>query len=274
MLISSTRLYDAAPAARVAWHDLLALAYARAGLDVTFIEHAWPAPVEDLWRRSGLCAAFMCGWPYAQALQRGEHFQAVAAVVPDWPAYEGMPRYRSEFLVRAQMPWEKLADALGSRYGWMVQGSQSGWNAPRATLSQYVRAGLDRQRLFAASRGPYGTPRALVYALREGEIDLTAVDGWYLDLLRAHEPATLSGLRTLAYTSWTPNPLLVCSPDVASDTAAKIARELCALQNDPEGLQCLRAAHVARLEVPRPSDYDVTLHDAQRALSNGYAEIR
>ncbi|PTN46634.1 hypothetical protein DAI43_31320 [Achromobacter xylosoxidans] len=134
-LITSTRMYDVAPAARAAWHALLQAAHASAGLKVRFVEHGWPTPIGELWERPGLCGVFMCGWPYVNALQAGRAFAAVAAVVPDWPAYEGLPRYRSEFLVRADCGWSSLADAAGSRYGWMVRDSQSGWNAPRAALA-------------------------------------------------------------------------------------------------------------------------------------------
>ncbi|MDQ6216913.1 ABC transporter substrate-binding protein, partial [Achromobacter insolitus] len=113
-LITSTRMYDVAPGARDAWHALLETAHARAGLRVRFVEHGWPTPIGELWERPGLCGAFMCGWPYIAALQAGRTFAAVAAVVPDWPAYENLPRYRSEFLVRADCTWSSLADAAGS----------------------------------------------------------------------------------------------------------------------------------------------------------------
>ena len=112
-LITSTRMYDVAPAARSAWHALLQAAHDRAGLRVRFIEHGWPTPIGELWDRPGLCGAFICGWPYVAALRAGRAFRAIASVAPDWPAYEGLPRYRSEFLVRAGCGWQSLAEAAG-----------------------------------------------------------------------------------------------------------------------------------------------------------------
>ncbi|MEB2398453.1 MAG: PhnD/SsuA/transferrin family substrate-binding protein [Alcaligenaceae bacterium] len=272
MLITSTRLYDATPSARDAWTVLLNAAYLQAGLRVEFIAHAWPTPVGELWEWPGLCGAFMCGWPFAQALRAGRNFQAVASVVPDWPEYGGLARYRSEFLVRDDAPWATLEDAFGSRYGWMVRDSQSGWNAPRGVLKDHAAGRA--AGLFSESKGPYGNPRGLIRALRQREIDLTAIDGWYLDLLRAHDPPALSGLRTLAHTPWTPNPLLVCSPDVDRHAAAALAEALTGMHRDPAGAALLRRAHVERFIPPDVDAYRVTLDAADQALRAGYPEIR
>lgn len=271
-LIASTRMYDVAPAMKAAWRALLAAAHARAGLDVRYIEHAWPDPIGELWERPGLCGAFMCGWPYAAALEAGRAFKAVASVVPDWPAYAGQPRYRSEFLVRADSPWQSLADAAGSRYGWMVRDSQSGWNAPRAALAELAAAAGGA--LFAESKGPYGNPRGLLCALAEREIDLTAVDGWYLDLLREHDPGALAGLRTLAFTAWTPNPLLVAGPDVDAAIAGRLSDALLALHHDPACAPLLRNARVARFVRAEPGRYAALADMARAAAARGYPEIR
>lgn len=273
-LITSTRMYDVAPAARTAWHALLHAAHARAGLDVRFIEHAWPTPIGELWERPGLCGAFMCGWPFVRAIREGRRYTPMAGVVPSWPAYAGLPRYRSEFLVRADSDGENLADMRGSRYGWMVRDSQSGWNAPRAALAALLPVGGPAHRkLFAESKGPYGNPRGLLRALAGNEIDLTAVDGWYLDLLRAHDPDALSGLRTLAYTPWTPNPLLVAGPDVDMDAAGRLSEALLSMHQDEQFRQLLLQAHVARFVQPDAARYDQLADMERQAAEHGYEEI-
>ena len=269
-LIASTRMYDVAPAARAAWHALLDEAHARAGLRVRWIEHGWPTPIGELWDRPGLCPAFMCGWPFVQALRAGRRFVPVAAVVPAGPAYEGLPRYRSEFLVRAGTGWQTLQDAAASRYGWMVRDSQSGWNAPRAALARLAPGGV----FFAESKGPYGNPRGLLRALAKEEIDLTAVDGWYLDLLRQHDPAALAGLRPLACTPWTPNPLLVASHDVDAAAADRLSAVLLAMHADPQGAGLLRDAGVARCLAPDVESYQALIDMQAEAESAGYPEIR
>ncbi|ARP82182.1 ABC transporter substrate-binding protein [Bordetella genomosp. 8] len=268
-LIASTRMYDVAPSAKTAWHALLAEAHRRAGLHVTFVEHGWPTPIGELWARPGLCGAFMCGWPFAQALRGGKAYTAVAAVVPDLPGYEDQARYRSAFLVRDDAPWQRLEDTFGSRYGWMVRDSQSGWNAPRRLLARHAAA--HGGSLFQEVKGPYGNPRGLLRALRDGEIDLTAVDGWYLDLLRVHDADALQGLRAIGYTDWTPNPLLVSGQDVDPATSERLTAALLGMHADAGTRELLRAAHVARFTAADPRAYDVLLdHDSDRS----YPEIR
>ncbi|OWT80147.1 MULTISPECIES: phosphate/phosphite/phosphonate ABC transporter substrate-binding protein [unclassified Achromobacter] len=258
-LITSTRMYDVAPAARVAWHAVLAEAHRRAGLDVAFIEHGWPTPIGDLWAQPGLCGAFMCGWPYAKALREGLAYTAVASVVPDWPSYDDQARYRSVFLVREDAPWTQLEDALGSRYGWMVRDSQSGWNAPRRRLA--ALADTRGAPLFSASTGPYGNPRGLLRGLRDSAFDVTAIDAWYVDLLRAHDPAALEGVRGIGYTDWTCNPLLVSGPGVDSSVSTRLADALFSLNGDAPGMALLRQAHVARFVPADPRAYDVLAAD-------------
>jgi ABC-type phosphate/phosphonate transport system substrate-binding protein len=269
---TSTRMYNVAPGARSAWHALFDAAYKKAGLEVEFIEHGWPTPIGELWQRPQLCGVFMCGWPFIHAKSTGTDFKPLASVIPDWPAYEGKPRYRSEFLVREDSPWSELKDAVGSRYGWMVQDSQSGWNAPRAELSKLIPA--PGATLFSESKGPYGNPRGLLAALSGREIDLTALDSWYLDLLRTHDPGVLAGIRTLAFTPWTPNPLVVASPDLSADTAATLSETLYSLHKDPEHQAALKNAHVSSFVPVDVPAYDVLLDMASDASARGYPLIR
>lgn len=271
-LSTSTRMYDVAPSARDAWHALLETAYKAAGLDVEFIEHGWPTPIGELWERPNLCGVFMCGWPFVHARQSGKLFAPVASVIPDWPAYDGKARYRSEFLIRDDAPWTELKDAIGSRYGWMVQDSQSGWNAPRAELSKLIQE--KGQSLFSESKGPYGNPRGLLRALSEREIDLTALDSWYLDLLRTHDPSVLAGIKTLAFTPWTPNPLLVASPDLPAAIAEKLASILHGMHKNPDYAQLLSNAHIKGFEPVNVDSYDVLAKMASDAHERNYDVIR
>ena len=128
--------------------------------------------------------------------------------------------------------------------------------------------------LFAESKGPYGNPRGLLRALAEREIDLTAVDGWYLDLLREHDPDALAGLRTLAFTAWTPNPLLVAGPDVDAAIAGRLSDALLALHHDPACAPLLRNARVARFVRAEPGRYAALADMARAAAARGYPEIR
>ena len=270
-LLVSTRMYDVCPQAKKAWAALLGFVFQAAHLRPEFIEHGWPLPLTDLWGRHSLGAAFMCGWPFAKAVS-AKRIQPLASVVPAWPAYEGQARYRSEFLVRSEKSWSRLEDSFQARYGWMVMDSQSGWNGPRDHLRSYAAA---RQgTLFAEVKGPYGNPPGLLAALADGDIDVTAVDGWYLDLLRAHRPELLAGLKTLAYTAWAPNPLLVCSVDVDEPIRRALESALLRVHEDEPGRNLLSAAHVQRFQKVDVARYRILDEMETRAVEGGYPFIR
>ena len=58
-------MYDVTPEVRGHWHALLRIAAEDAGVALECIDHAAPAPLEALWNRDDLGAAFMCGLPLA-----------------------------------------------------------------------------------------------------------------------------------------------------------------------------------------------------------------
>jgi hypothetical protein len=124
---TSFRMYNAGPRAAAAWRTLFGRVFADLALDIRIIEHGWPDPIDALWQRPDLCGAFMCGWPFVRSARA---IQPIAAPVPSPPRYAGLPRYCSEFLVRADSGWTSLAQTFGHRFGWMAADSQSGFNAP------------------------------------------------------------------------------------------------------------------------------------------------
>ena len=268
-LVTSLRMYDATPAVADAWRSLFVPAFAEAGVDVRFIEHRAPLPIASLWAEPGLCAAFMCGLPFVRAERA---MQAIAAPVPAPSRYAGLPRYCSEFLVRDDGGQASLTDTFGQRIGCMPRGSQSGFNAPRALLARYVDD--SRRSLYRESPGPFTTPSQLLEALRDGKVDVVALDGFYLDLLRLHAPARLAGLRTVATTPWTPIPLLVAAPEVDGDVVARLREVFLNLHQQPSASQRLRDVALARFVEPDVASYAQLLDMERFAESRGYDTIR
>jgi ABC-type phosphate/phosphonate transport system substrate-binding protein len=268
-LVTSLRMYNATPAIAAAWRALFERVHAAAGADVRFIEHRYPQPIATLWSEPGLCGAFMCGWPFARA---GAGMQAIAAPVPSPVRYAGLPRYCSDILVREDSGWTTIEDTFGHRIGSMPPDSHSGFNAPRALLARYVTE--QRRTLYRESRGPFPTPATLLDALRNGEVDVVAVDGFYLDLVRHDEPARLAGLRTIATTPWTPIPLLVAAAGVDTDLVARLRERLLALHEDSASAAGLRAVALARFVVPDLAAYAQLQQMARFAIERGYDTIR
>lgn len=261
-------MYNAAPAVAEAWRELFGRVFEECGAKVEFLEHGFPTPIDDLWRRPGLYGAFMCGWPFTRA-ERG--MQAVAVPVPSPGRYRGAPRYRSEFLVRAADGVSTLEDTFGKRIGWMARDSQSGFNAPRHHLSSY--AVVRGAPLYAESKGPLATPIKTLEALRAGEVDVVALDSYFLDLLRRHAPARLEGLVTVAETRWTAMPLVVAAPDVDPAQVEALRARLLEAGDRAEFAPLLDALLLRGFAVPALADYALMERMAEEAAKRGYEEI-
>src|SRR5438477_4750750 len=105
-LIANARMYAVAPAAKAAWQDLFAWIAKTSGVPLTYVDHTAPAPLEALWARDDLGAAFMCGFPFASASPRP---QAIAAPILSPPRYGGRPVYCTDLVVRADSRYAVLA---------------------------------------------------------------------------------------------------------------------------------------------------------------------
>ena len=248
-MIANFRMYEVAPGAARAWRALFTRVFADTGLNVSIVEHRPPAPLAELYTRDDLACAFMCGWPFV----RSGRMQAIAAPVPSPARYEHQARYCSEFLVREASGWAKLEDAFGHRFGWTAADSQSGFNAPRAHLARYVTP--QRASLFSEIRGPLGTPGAALEALRRSEIDLIALDSFWLDLCRRHEPSKLEGIFCIATTDWTPNPLLVAAEQVPVSIVERLGGALVRLHEIPAYSALLADVLVERFVMPDVGSY-------------------
>jgi len=268
-LVASFRMYNAGPHAAAAWRALFERVVADLGLDIGLIEHGWPDPIDALWRRPDLCGAFMCGWPFVRA---DRPMQPIAAPVPAPPRYAGLSRYCSEFLVRADSGWTSLEQTFGHRFGWMSEDSQSGFNAPRAYLASFVD--VRRPALYAEVRGPLGAPATTLDALRSGSVDVVALDSFYLDLLRHHEPGRLAGIATVARTPWTPMPLLVAAPGVDAAIVDALRARLVTLHREPACAPLLAEVLLERFVVPDLPAYAALEAMAAFARERGYETIR
>jgi ABC-type phosphate/phosphonate transport system substrate-binding protein len=262
-------MYNAGPRATAAWRVLFEHVFADAGVNVRFIEHGFPQPIDTLWREPQLCGAFMCGWPFVRA---DRAMQPIAAPVPMPPRYAGLPRYCSEFLVREESGWTSIEQTFGHRIGWMALDSQSGFNAPRALLATHVSSA--RRALYGESRGPYVTPAKTLAALDGHEVDVIALDGFYLDLVRHYDPQMLAGTRTVATTSWTPIPLVIAAPGVDAHAVARLRARLVTIHGVAAYRPLLDDVLLVRFVKPDTRSYAALEAMADFAVERGYDAIR
>lgn len=264
-LIANARMYAATDVARQHWRNLFAWISERSGVPLEAIDHAAPAPLEDLWSRDDLGLAFICGYPFARG---GYALQPVAAPVPSAAWAKGRPVYRSDFIVRADDDIATLADAFGRRIGWTVDHSQSGFNAIRHHLLRYRTA--SRPTLFSAAIGPLVTPRRVINALLNDEIDVGPLDSFWRALIDAHEPETAAKLRVIESTQPTPAPLLAASASVDAETIAFLRAAILDAETDADARNLLAALQLTGFAPVARQDYDILLAQAETAEAAGY----
>ena len=273
-VVANARMYAVTAEVATDWRTLFAWVAHRSGIELTYLDHAAPAPLEDLWSRDDLGAVFMCGFPFASAEPKP---QLLAAPIPQPPRYGGEPCYCTDFVVRADRPFGTLQDCFGGRIGWTVHHSQSGYNAVRYHLYRHLLQ-YSRERhakpLFAEWVGPLVTPRSVVEAVLAGRIDVGPVDSLVHDLLERHEPATMARLRTVGSTVMTPVPPLVASRAVSDETAQRLREALLSCGGDPQMRPVLDRLALRGFAAVAPADYAVLLRQAREAEVPAESQFR
>jgi ABC-type phosphate/phosphonate transport system substrate-binding protein len=226
--VANARMYSVTPAAASAWKELFGWLARQANVDLRVIDHAFPLPLAELWARTDLACAFMCGFPYALAAQPP---RAVAAPVPVSALVRGRPVYATRLVVRADSKFHSLEDTFGGRLAYTVEDSHSGYNALRHHLLPYYRQ--RGARLYRESIGPLFTPRRVIEALLADQIDIGPLDSYALDLMLRHQPDLAPQIRIVATTDVAPIPFLVASPACPDDIVSALQAALVGFGDAP-----------------------------------------
>ncbi len=221
-------MYNVAPAVRAAWDRVFAHVREVSGVPLEIVAHPAPAPLEELWTRPDLGAAFMCGLPFAIADPQPV---PLAVPVPAPAHYGGEPVYFSRLVVRRDSRFETVEDTFGGRVAWTVENSYSGYVALFDHLRRFRTP--DRPTLFREAVGPLVTPAAAIEAVIEERADLAPVDAFVWDLLALHAPERIAGLRIVDSTVPAPFPPIVASPGIAPETARRLRAAFASMDGEP-----------------------------------------
>jgi ABC-type phosphate/phosphonate transport system substrate-binding protein len=261
-------MYAVTPVAADAWRAVFALVCARSGAPLRVVEHPAPAPLEALWSRDDLGLAFMCGYPFALGRFAVE---PIAVPLPVSSGRDGQATYSTHFIVRADGPFRCLADTFGGTIGWTVEHSQSGFNAVRHHLMRLRAPG--QGSLYGRSVGPLVTPRRVIDAVLNRDIDVGPLDSYVYDLLAKHEPRLTDRLRIVARTEPTPMPLLVASANVAGSVMERLRASLLDLSALPEAAPHLANLCIGGFAAAERGPYASLLSQAEAAERAGYATL-
>jgi ABC-type phosphate/phosphonate transport system substrate-binding protein len=253
-MIANARMYSVSPEAARLWRALLCAIIERAGLDIEWMDHAEPSPIDELWRRSDKGAVFMCGLPYSRFDPRPE---LIAAPVPSPSGFRGLPQYWSEWVVRKDSTYQAIEDTFGGRIALTVPDSQSGCLAALYDL-------MTRAESFPPYREvvtPKVTPLGALTAVIDGEAEVAPIDSYAYCLLKKFRPELVSQLRMIGRTARTPIPVLVASSsgNEKLQTAFLEAHQISSIQ------VIMAELLLERFVRPDPCDYDALRLNAETA---------
>jgi ABC-type phosphate/phosphonate transport system substrate-binding protein len=264
-LIANARMYAVTPAVEEGWKELLGRILEAAEVAFDYAAYPAPQPMEGLWERPDLGCVFMCGFPIAL---RMADIRPIAAPIPslDWAA--GKPFYRSDLIVRADAPFERLEDTFGHRAAWTVEHSHSGFNAFRHHLLPYRSA--ERPALYGSMAGHLVTARRILDSVREGAIDIGPLDGYWHALIALHAPRLVDGVRALASTALAPMPAFVAGPKVPDDALIRLKQSFAAARHAPWFADFADTLLLKGFAAVEEADYAPLLAWRDEALAAGY----
>jgi ABC-type phosphate/phosphonate transport system substrate-binding protein len=244
-------MYSVAPAAKAAWRELLAWVLDQASVRMEFVDQEPPATLADLWARSDLGCAMMCGLPYSNRKPRPI---LLAAAVPSPERYADRAVYFSDVAVRADSPFTKIEDTFGHTVGYTLADSMSGCVALRRHLLPFRTAGAP---LYGRAVGGLVNARGVIQALVDGRIDVGPLDSYVHDLIRRNDPGFAANVRIIAVTETAPIPPLIATAALDPGTVGRLRKAFLAAQHAEELAAVRDTLLLRRFSVPEPSAYDV-----------------
>jgi ABC-type phosphate/phosphonate transport system substrate-binding protein len=264
-LVFNMRMYAVNEDVLGLWQQFGAWVAQSSGIDLVYLSHDAPQPIDALWDRTDAGLVQMCGWPL---YRRDTAPNILAAPVYDAPHTNDQAVYWTDMVVSADSPWSSLEDSFGGILAWTLESSHSGFNAPRHLLLLHF---MQRGRaLYRDTVGPVITPRGAIDAVLEGRADIAPVDGYYHLLLQRHEPQTARKLKTLARTPSVPAPPFVAAHGLETTTVEALRKALLRAGDDLQARATLKKLSIAQF-VPRARDhYGILEKWHSSALSHGY----
>ena len=261
MPVVNARMYSVSPRVKNAWQRLLHWVLDDAQLAWEVVDHDAPAPLSAMWARGDLGLAMMCGLPCAL---RTPPPQVIAAPIPSPARYQGLARYCSDLVVRADAPFRCLEDTFGGVAAYTVADSMSGAVAFNAHLQAFRSPA--RPRLYARTVGNLVNARGVIDALARGDVDVGPLDSYYHDLLRQDAPEYAAQVRTIASTRWTPLPPLVSTASLSPEVVERLRASLLRAAQQPDLASERALLLLAGFAFPDASEYDLLARISHQSL--------
>jgi ABC-type phosphate/phosphonate transport system substrate-binding protein len=256
-VLANARMYSVTPGCKAAWRSIIDWALRRAGVEARYEDHDPPKLLSDLWQRDDLACVMMCGLPFSLREPRPA---ILAAPVPSAARYGGKAVYWSDIAVRADSNFRSIEDTLGSRAGYTLKDSQSGYFAFRYHLLRKLPSLADP---YPQVTGNLLNPRGVIKTLAEGRIDVGPLDSYVHDLLKHGDPQFAAQVRVIETTDPTPMPPLVATAGLASEAVERMRAAFLAVNAESSLESAREALLLDRFTVPDSSAYRVQRERAE-----------
>ena len=209
----------------------------------------WPARYAAI-ASGAMEIGWICGWPFAQFLQRADvDVELLAVPVYAAPRYADAPIYFSDVIVHAGGPFHRFDDLRGSTFALNEPNSMSGWQ----TVRRHLRA-VGTPTPFFGRLVETGGHVASIAAVRDGRADAAAIDSTVWEWRTAAQPDLLADLRVIETIGPAPGPPWVISRRVEPALRRRLRDALLHLHTDAAGRAVLAVGGLRRFA---PSDPDV-----------------
>lgn len=258
--------YAVTPDVETAWRELLSQIGRNADIAFDFLSYPLPQPLEELWTRIDLgCVFMMCGYPIVM-----HYFEIVpiAAPIPAAPWAQGRALYRSDLIVKADSRFQTLPETFGTRFGWTVKHSHSGFNAPRHHLLQYRTP--ERPTLYSHVVGNLGSVRNVFDSVCDGTIDVGPIDAYWHMLLQRYHPELAARVRVLESTATAPIPTFVASPAVPHEIIDRLVIGFATARNQSWFRSLADTLMIDSFATLSYDEFSIIRTRDQEAISAGY----
>jgi phosphonate transport system substrate-binding protein len=196
---------------------------------------------------------FVCSIPYLLLSSAGRiRMEAIAAPVLRGRRYGGRPVYYSDVIVRADRPWDTLAELDGRRWAYNEPYSHSGFIVALHALAQ-----RDAPAGFIGEAIEAGFHDDAIRLVVDGGADWAAIDSQVLDLAARRDPRLRRGLRVIDVLGpSTIQPVVASARRLNASQRATARDALLAMHADPTDRLVLRSAGIERFVAVEDSDYD------------------
>ena len=244
------------------YRDLLDYIGRELGLPVELVQGKTYAEINDMVRTGDVTFAFVCTNPY---LQGKDDFGMELLAAPE---VNGETTYYSYLVVRADSPFDSLADLRGSTFAFSDPLSNSGRLAP---VYQLALAGETPESFFSRSIFTYAHDNS-IKAVAENLVDGAAVDSLVYDYWVKTGSDFTS--KTKVIEKWGPfgiNPVVV-RPGLDPALKQQLREVLLGMDTGAAGREILSALLIDRFVVPDDSIYDSVRKMRELVASAGTEE--